>query len=247
MTGWPRTRLQPLPRTLPPVTDETLTSYLARLAHANHISVPDLRIHLDPARSPITKKARTSPAALAAATGRSQLAVSYALPELRTNHPAPETLALRGRTLPRPPNKTRPACRRCMTANDIHRPVMTWMRHDQNVCRQHKLWIGPGTHHPENQPDLTTLPEIVDAQRRHAALIRRYGRRRVQESFHLAHLVCTDWAHGGTNTRADHTRRHQQLENQAQRHITDVAARSAAQYPEVVALTAIFAWAQARA
>jgi len=204
-----------------------------------------LRMHLDPTRSPTTKTARTSLDTLAAATGHSRLALCYALPELRTQHRAPEALAIRGRTLPRPPNKTRPACRCCMAAKDISRPVMVWMRHDQNVCRRHRLWIGPGANHPDDQSNLAGLPEIIHAQQRHNTLIRRHGRHRVQESFHLAQLVCADWDRGGTYARSERARRHQQLHDQRPR-MTHLATHRTVQYPEVIALTAVFAWAHQR-
>ncbi|MDJ0345061.1 hypothetical protein QMK19_31075 [Streptomyces sp. H10-C2] len=45
--------------------------------------------------------------------------------------------------------------------------------HDQ-VCVHHSLWIGRAVESPSYQFDLTDLPEIVHAQRRHSRLLRKY-------------------------------------------------------------------------
>lgn len=135
MTGWLRSKLRSLPRTVAPVADETLASYLSRLAAANHVHPMDLREHLAPMRGR-TKTVLVQVDALAAVTGLASMTLLYALPELRNRDHASDAAIFKGRTLPRSPNTVRLACRRCMAAKNAHGPVTVWMRHDQTRFRE---------------------------------------------------------------------------------------------------------------
>lgn len=181
--------LRPLPRTVPPYQDETLTSYQRRLAAANHLDIyHHLRLHLNEHNASLA-----NPDDLAALTGQPVTALLYALPELREYSPdkpqdrphgQAHDLALAGRTRAfADVTEQRPACRRCTAGRGITGEVLRWVRHDQNVCLQHRLWIGPDVIAPREQVDLTDLPDVVHAQRRHSNLIRRRGQAVVHAAF----------------------------------------------------------------
>lgn len=176
-----------LPRTCRPAQDETTGSYLLRLAAANRITGADLIGYLTAGTS--ASIAEVSLTALAAASGQPPLALAYALPELRAQHPGHQAMTLHGRTLPARPNTVRPACRRCAAARGGAERIDTWYRHEQNLCLRHRLWTGPGADHPRDQPDLAAHPDIVHAQARHLRLIRRYGRHTVQAAYATTRLA----------------------------------------------------------
>ena len=110
---WPLL-LRPLPRPVPPVRDETITSYLARLAEANRLQIADLRHLLTDSRR---KDAEPPLAGLAAITGMPPAALAHAMPQIctphervhvdATNRPRPQ---FRGEVIAcRPCSATRPA------------------------------------------------------------------------------------------------------------------------------------------
>lgn len=172
---------RPLPRSCRPAQDETTGSYLQRLAAANQITGADLISYLTASTS--VSAAKVSLTALAVVSGHPPLALAYALPELRGQHPGHQAMALHGRTLPHAPNTVRPLCRRCAVVRGSAERIDIWYRHEQNTCRAHQLWTGPGADHPRDQPDLATAPAITHAHARHLRLIWRHGRQIV----HAAH------------------------------------------------------------
>jgi hypothetical protein len=175
-----------LPRTCRPAQDETTGSYLLRLGIANRITGADLVDYLTAGTSQSIDK--VSLVALATASGQPPLALAYALPELRPQHPDHPTMALRGRTLPTKPNTVRPACRRCAAVRTPER-IDVWYRHEHNICLRHRLWIGPGVDNPRDQVDLAAHPDITRAQVRHLRLTRRHERGVVHTAYRTAHLI----------------------------------------------------------
>ncbi|WP_432830788.1 TniQ family protein [Dactylosporangium sp. CA-092794] len=176
-----------LPRTCRPAQDETTGSYLLRLGIANRITGADLVDYLTAGTSQSIDKVNL--AALATASGQPPLALAYALPELRPQHPDHSAMALRGRTLPAKPNTVRPACRHCAAVRTIAERIDVWHRHEHNICLRHRLWIGPGADHPRDQVNLTAHSDIVHAQVRHLRLIRRNGHGVVHTGYHTARLI----------------------------------------------------------
>ena len=63
----------------------------------------------------------------------------------------------------------RPACRRCTARRGIREPVACRLPPHLTVCRRHRLWIGPSARTHAGQLDVSQLPEILRAQRRHLA------------------------------------------------------------------------------
>ncbi len=230
-----------LPRTCRPAQDETTGSYLMRLAAANRIAGADLIGYLTAGTS--QSIAEVSLTALAIASGHPLLALAYALPELRTQHPGHQAMTLHGRTLPARPNTVRPACRRCAAAHGSAERIDIWYRHEQNICLSHWLWTGPGANHPRDQPDLAACPDIVHAQVRHLRLIRRYGRGAVHWACNAARLIWEALTYRGRGM--PHVVRdiplpkgfgHQDWPTRPQDPV-----HAAASYPEVVTLTGLLA------
>jgi hypothetical protein len=65
----------------------------------------------------------------------------------------------------------RPACRRCTARPGIAEPVACRLPPHQTVCRRHRLWIAPSARTHDGQLDISQLPEILRAQRRHCHLV----------------------------------------------------------------------------
>ncbi|MFL6073142.1 MAG: TniQ family protein [Mycobacteriales bacterium] len=240
--GWLRWRPRPLPRRVSPVQDETISSYLRRLAAANHIRADELVDFLLPRpRSPLaaSRDLEVSLPALATVSTINPVHLAHALPEIRPQLTDQSSLRIAGRTTVKSPNRTQPACRRCMAAKNITTTVAIWARPDQNVCLRHQLWIGRGADRPEDQADIADLPEIGNAQIRHRNLIRRHGLRRVRY-FYLPAQEIIDWS---TNFPADTPRwqRRKYLFTRENARSLPWSYDFAAYYPEVVALLSVLA------
>ena len=163
---------RPLPIPVSPVSGETLSSYLGRVAAANHITATAL-LALLPRwfRTKIRdcddrgQHAKLLPAAagalhqLAAVTGSTSKALAHALPDFNyiTGDPA---RAVRATT----------ACQRCLAANGIHQPVPIILAAHLKICSRHQLWL-PGSGLP--QLDLSACPDITAAQHQARRLLRR--------------------------------------------------------------------------
>lgn len=177
--------LRPLPRRVAPAHDETLQSYLTRLARVNRLDVDALREHAAGLRG---KSAPVPLDRLAALAGRPRLALGHAVLELCT----PEDLTgMHVRDRPRPGRNARVACQCCTAARGHSGMVRTWQLHEDCVCLRHRRWISADTVSPSaGQPDLTRQPEILAANRRHRGLIRSHGRHAVLTAFrHAGHIV----------------------------------------------------------
>lgn len=64
---------------------------------------------------------------------------------------------------------------------------------DQRVCLRHRRWLGGLTDPATDQHDLTALPEIVAAQRRHYRLIRRHGAEAGRNAIYWATHIIDRW------------------------------------------------------
>jgi hypothetical protein len=171
-----------LPLPVPPFPGETTASYLYRLAVANEVHPDDLRVHLSGRRGhepfPLD--------ALAAATGRSQQALAWALPEMR---PGAEVL---------PGHVRRTVCWRCAARRGAFPYATVWQPAEACTCPGHRIWLGSAAHpRHHGQYDVGGLPEILQAQRRHYRLARRHGRQEAADAFAEAAHVTALWARRG--------------------------------------------------
>ncbi len=231
--GWPVRILRPLPRTVAPVADETLQSYLWRLARANRLDDTALRKHLT---GKISKFATISSGTLALVSGQPEHVLRWALPELAQ----PGDPQLPGRVPPGTGGRL--ACSWCALVRRHHADVAwCWNDHDHVVCHRHRRWIGDGNDQPDSgQPDLTDQPDILQANRRHHRLVRRVGRYRATIAYQQARTICSRW-----HRNDDHDDDFQRLMLRfhgphwqvSRSHPTLFAAR----YPQIVALTTLLA------
>lgn len=221
---WPVT-LQPLPRTVCPVQDETASSFVNRLAAANALNGYELELFLR------GRKNKPVPVdSLAALSGQPAAVLRYAVLELCTSHEL-ATMKVAGR--PRPGGISAAKCGHCVLARGIGPKgrVSCWRRSEDVVCHRHRRWIGGRT-----ELDLTDQSDIVLANRLHQKLIRRHGRRPVFYAFNQASDIIEEWTDRGKH-RGGYERRMELFLGPRRIIDRDHPARFAAQYPEIVALT----------
>ncbi len=225
---WPL-RLRPLPRFVAPFRDETISSYLPRLAAANRLAPAALRALL---AGSDRKDAPVPLARLAAVTGMPHAALAHAMPQICT---AGELIGLHIQNRPRAREGwSFAACRRCTAG----RPVTRWALHDDVVCGRHRRWISED----QAQPDLTAQPEILTAHRRHRRLIRRHGRDTVMRAFRDAHHISTGWRLDGIlDDGYDHRMEIFHGPGWRDRDDDGNQTSDAAAYPQSVALTRLLA------
>jgi TniQ len=152
---WPTGPRDRLPRTTPPFTYETVASYVARLAHANHLQAGELRRYLTEPRA-----SHPRPDWLATVSG-------YPVPVLQSRL---KGLAENERNLTRQRVHSRPSCRFCMARRSVDEPVYCWLPEHVTVCYRHRRWIGPPARMWADQHSLADKPAVIAAARRHARL-----------------------------------------------------------------------------
>ncbi|APE10923.1 TniQ family protein [Rhodococcus ruber] len=220
---------RPLPIPAPPTTDETIESYLQRIAHLNHVHIDELKLHLglNHTRWVETMNA-TGIGRLTAVTGRSRAELIRALPELDERHKNPALFR----------DTRRPACPDCVRR---HRggPILRYYPPHIHVCTKHRIWIGHAfalsSPRPDTCLDISKIPEIPAAQRRHRRLAQCHGTLRTHDAFTCARRI---WDHTVdpllTNPVADTLTL---LNPTAVRHFTSDQAYPAAIYPKLVTIT----------
>lgn len=163
-----------LPVAVPPARQETLASYLARLASLHGLDPRELwRQASAPAPRCI------DPGRLASITGRPPGHLARALPELRD--PEPDWQAWR--------HQPQPRCPRCDARHDGG-PVTRLLPHHRYVCTRHKYWIGPPDAGQPATPLGPQLDDIVQAQGRHLRLLRRHGAAATYDAVLTGFLIC---------------------------------------------------------
>ncbi|MDJ0347538.1 TniQ family protein [Streptomyces sp. H10-C2] len=184
-------RLRRLPVTLGPVHDETLGSYLHRLAVANNRPASFLARLLGPLPPEFSPLSNTttgwnshSPDRLATLSGRPTPHLARALPalaELLSPHrPGQRT----ERMISRP-------CRCCIARRSpTASVVITLSPVHVHLCPRHQLW----TRSTHDIP-LVALPEVVEGQRRLDQLARRH--RQTGRALDLARKIVEDWSASG--------------------------------------------------
>lgn len=223
--------LRRLPIPVAPFPDETLGSYVVRLATVNHLPHAALVEHLQEPGTPDRRPVLTR---LAQLSGRLPSALRHALPELEVQQPLsrykPPT---RQGLCPRP----RLACWRCTAARSVFVPVNRWVPAHLEVCVRHRRWIGSTVVGVDEQYDLGGLPEVLAAARCHHRLVRRHGHRRVAGAYNDALHITLRWAERGSYGR--HRDRRLGLLPKGARALRMEPALHAAAYRETVGLTSL--------
>jgi hypothetical protein len=232
---WPGRLLRPLPRTVTPAHDETVLSYLGRLASVNRLDTDALRIHVS---GDERKSAPVRLDALATVSGQPEHVLRTAILQLGAPHDVGSVHTL-GRSVPGIEARIR--CRHCTLARGHRGDVWCWHLHENLVCLRHRRWISHPNGRPEfGQPDLTHQPEILQSNRRHRRLIRRHGRHTVLTAFREASHICHRW-HDRHEHDADFLRLMDGFHGQEWRVSTGHPTVDAARYPQIVALTRLLA------
>ncbi|MFC5031833.1 hypothetical protein C8250_002695 [Streptomyces sp. So13.3] len=181
--------IRTLPDPVPPARHEIPPSYISRLATLHGLDVNGLWLQITQPVYPGAGRRVVVPGRLAALTGRSVHALAGAMPELRD--PAPNWEMFR--------HQPQTGCHLC----DARHPggqVVRLLPHHVYVCLRHSTWIGPpDIDHPA--VDLTRFPEIIDAQRRHLLLLRRYGWAATYDAVLTGLMICAHiWSPDGRPT-----------------------------------------------
>jgi hypothetical protein len=203
-TDWVTTLpLRPLPRTVIPVAGEYHLDYVRRLAEANHLDFLELTGALDDTAAITVYR-----------TGwtrhqQERLAVAASQPLARIARlywPDPRVYL---RDLEGFHRRLRPACRRCTAHRGIADPVACFLPPHLTVCRRHRLWIGPSARTHAAQLDVSQLPEILRAQRRHLAQLRHHRWWEVEAAISDATQIIHRALRAGTWTPRQRQRLHQ--------------------------------------
>jgi len=180
VTSWRR-----LPIPLAPAQQETLASWLHRLATAHGLVTAELRHHLriGPHLGDDPEELRTLARRLSAVTGHPADRLAQALPELRT--PAPDWPALR--------HLAQRACPRC-TARHQAGPVRRVFAHHEYLCVRHGYWIGPPDATRDDPPPQLAgqIPQLVVAQHRLRRTARRHGWAATFDATAAATSICVN-------------------------------------------------------
>jgi len=97
------------------------------------------------------------------------------------------------------PLRGRPACRHCTPRRGIPTDVVC-VAADLRACRRHRRWLGGLTDPVGDQHDLTALPEVAAAQRRHHHLVRRCGATPARAAIGAAATIIDGWNDRGVFT-----------------------------------------------
>jgi hypothetical protein len=170
--------LSRLPIAVGPARQETVASYLARLAVLHGLHPREIWEQISTRRSGTTRR-EVAADRLAAMTGRQVEHLCLALPELR--EPAPDWATWR--------HQTQPGCPRC-DARHEGGPVTRLLPHHRYVCTRHSYRIGPPDAGQPATPLGWQLADIVGAQRRHLRLVRRYGSAAAYDAVLTGFLIC---------------------------------------------------------
>ncbi|WP_329331172.1 helicase associated domain-containing protein [Streptomyces sp. NBC_00663] len=252
----PRTAAaRPGPVRLAPLQGETNLSYLDRLADRYRLGVRDLVPALIQVRGGLFKGYRTDGEVYLNAEARARIAVfcrvpeeilSRALPAWTAQEPlAPDGTGAAGRfRFGRVVPAAGEGCRSWTAAcTGRAKPVRIYLQPHTRICPRHRRWM-LGTHWIDGasadteQVDLTGLPEMVKAHRRHLALLRH--RPDAARAFEVSHAVTVSWWAQQWPEEQQWPRRTLLLTPPG----TDpgwwrLLVRDAVTYPETVALTSI--------
>lgn len=179
------TQLRRLPIPLPPVKNETIRSYIARLATVNHVefdALDDL-VSVGKRRKYSTRQRPVDPSRLSQITGYSSDRLSQALPDMQQD--------VRDRLIQEPAQSACPRCARRHRGGQ----VKVYLPQHHHVCVRHSIWfgsLGPATSgwaQPRGPVDVSALPVIRSSQRRHHRLVHRHGESNTNEAVSTAREI----------------------------------------------------------
>lgn len=170
--------LSRLPIAVAPARQETVASYLNRLAALHGLPPREIWDQVS-TRRPGTTRRDVATDRLAAVSGRHAQHLAHAMPEL--SDPTPDWTAWR--------HQTQPGCPRCDARHEGGQ-VTRLLPHHRYVCTRHSYWIGPPDAGQPATPLGWQLADIVSAQRRHLRLVRRHGFASAYDAVLTGFLIC---------------------------------------------------------
>lgn len=234
----PAKHMPVLPRPVSPITGEALSSYLTRLAHANHLTVAAVLAVLPSWFSTkvnsgddrvqhhmLIPAARTALHVLAHLASMEPTSLARAIPAFGA---ADDHGPLRATT----------ACRRCAARRGIHQPIPVQVPVHHTVCTRHGMWLSDA-----DQPhlDVAACPEIVTAQYRVNSLLRRYTPHQLRFAYQDAVRAIPAWPPSPADLPMHWRRRMLVLQTTNHRQGTPTehdAYEQAAIYPDAIRLAA---------
>lgn len=223
--AWSSSPRQVLPRRVVAFRHEVVHSFIARLASANYLNLDDFTAYLAGRRYGPPQLDRLAKVA------------GYDTESLRTILAATgDTDRFRRRQMA----EARPACRRCMARRGTLEAVRCWFPDHHTVCQRHHLWIGPSVTEPHEQQDITGMPDVVAASRRHRRIVRRYGVNAAQVAYRDATNIVDRWHHLGQHL-ANHRHRlakHLDAHGRTRFHEHGIESHAAA-YPDIITVTTV--------
>jgi hypothetical protein len=234
--GGPRERPVVLPRPVTPITGESLSSYLPRLAQANHLTLTEVLAVLPSWFSTkinnpdeLFQHHTLVPAINDALSALARLARA-------TPHHLAEALPAFGATHTSGPVRATTACHRCTACRGIRKPVPVHLPVHLKVCTRHGIWLSDA-----GQPnlDVNACPEIITAQHKAKRLLRRYTPQQLALAHEVAVAALAPWP--ANQAAIPHHWRHRLLTLQTTNHHRGVgtdhdAHTRAAKYPDAIAL-----------
>jgi AcrR family transcriptional regulator len=179
-----------LPLPVAPITGESLSSYLPRLAHANHLTLAEVLAVLPTwfttkINNPdeLTQHHMLAPATTDALSALARLART-------TPQHLAGALPAFGATHTRGPVRATTACRCCTARRGVTEPVPVHLPVHLKLCTRHGIWLSD-----TGQPnlDVTACPDIITAQHRANRLLRRYTPQQLVLAHEIALAAVPPW------------------------------------------------------
>ncbi|MFI6172410.1 TniQ family protein [Nocardia sp. NPDC051052] len=188
--GGPAERAVVLPRTVTPITGEQLSSYLPRLARANHLTLAEVLAVLPPwfatkVNNPdeLAQHHMLAPATTGALSALARLART-------TPQRLAGALPAFGATHTRGPVRATTACHLCTARRGVGEPIPVHLPVHLKVCTRHGIWLSD-----TGQPnlDVTACPDIIAAQHRINRLLRQCTPQQLIYAHESALAAITPW------------------------------------------------------
>jgi hypothetical protein len=184
----PPVRPRPLPVAVAPLHQETVDSYINRLAWANRIGLRDLH-HYVQDRNRIGADDLSPLDFLSELAGQPPGRLLRAMPELRTSAESIQGLPDACRQQLDRGWVIQPVCSRCLAAKGVITPARRWSPISTRLCLRHGRWTD--TDYP--QLDIMAVPDVVRAQRTHHRLAQICGWERLGIAWQHAERCCWRW------------------------------------------------------
>ncbi|PBC45293.1 TniQ family protein [Rhodococcus sp. ACPA1] len=179
-----------LPRPIAPITGESLSSYLPRLARANHLTLAEVLAALPSWFSTkINNSDELSQHHMLVPATTDALNALARLARTTPQHLAGALPAF-GATHTRGPVRATTACRYCTARRGVSDPIPVHLPVHLKVCTHHGIWLSDARH---PNLDVTVCPEIITAQHRANRLLRRYTPQQLVLAHEIAVTAIPSW------------------------------------------------------